>query len=94
MAKVKPSGQALLEYVILLGIVVSLFVTLSKKLAETNALSQLQKPLKEEFARTYRYGHPKARGQEDGGPVNLPQYDDLDGANFRIFINPMTPNER
>ncbi len=88
------SGQALLEYVILLAIVVSLFVTMTKRLSESNVFARLQKPFQEEFARAYRYGHPDARGQDDGGPVNLPQYDDTDGRNFRIFINPMTPDER
>ncbi len=94
MAKMNHSGQALLEYVILLAIVVALFTTFSKKLSESPAFANLQRPFTEEFARTYRYGHPEARGQEDGGPLYLPQYNENEGNNFRIFINPMTPNER
>jgi hypothetical protein len=99
MEKMNSSGQALLEYVMLLVIVIAMFITFSKKLSESNVLARIQRPFKEDFARTYRYGHPQARGHDDGGPVNIPQYsgapdDDPDGKNFRIFINPLTPNER
>ncbi len=88
------SGQALIEYVLLLGILVGLFATFSKKLSESPAFANLQRPLTQEFATTYRYGHPKARGQDDGGPLYLPQYNESENTNFRIFINPMTPDER
>jgi len=87
------SGQSLTEYVLLLAIVVMIFTAMMKKLADGDALTRLKRPFTEEFRFTYRYGHPKARGQEDGGPVNIPQYQPPGSAstgdhNFRIFMNP------
>ncbi len=80
-----------MEYILLLAIVVSIFASMMRLLAGGSALRDLQKPFTEEFARTYRYGHPEAKGLDDGGPYNIPQYvpaDGSDGHNFRIFINP------
>lgn len=80
------SGQAILEYIILLAIVVSLFVMMVKLLADGNAMQKLKSPLEKTYKYTYQYGHPQARGQKDGGPKNIPQYDK--DKEFRIFINP------
>jgi hypothetical protein len=91
MEKIRQQGQALTEYVILLAIVVSIFSAMMRLLASGNAVTNLQKTFTEQYARTYRYGHPEARGQDDGGPLNLPLYQPGDGSdshNFRIFINP------
>ena len=81
------SGQAIVEYVLLMAIVVGMYSLLLKGLSNSNAISAMKKPFTQDFAYTYRYGNAKARGQDDGGPTNIPQYHDLD-KNFRIFINP------
>jgi hypothetical protein len=80
------SGQALAEYVILLAIVVLLYSALMKGLGGSASIAALKKPFVEQYKYTYRYGHPDARGQDDGGPKLIPQYSDDDS--FRIFINP------
>ena len=83
------SGQAVLEYILLLSIVVSLFVLASKRLSDMNILGTLAKPFKNEYRYVYQYGHKDARGQDDGGPKYIPQYNsESDTQNFRIFINP------
>jgi hypothetical protein len=87
------SGQSLIEYVLLVAIVVMLFSFVMKRLADGDAMARLKRPFTEEFKFTYRYGHPEARGHEDGGPVNIPQYQPAGNAsggdhNFRIFLNP------
>lgn len=80
------SGQAVVEYVLLLAMVVSLYGMILGKLSETNALQKMKAPFEKEYKYTYEYGHPEARGQEDGGPLYIPQHHDQ--TNFRIFINP------
>ena len=88
MDKIKlKSGQAMTEYILLLGILVSLFTIIINGLLGTGALARLKAPLEKDFKYTYQYGHPEARGQNDGGPKFLPQQHDS-GGNFRIFINP------
>lgn len=82
----RSAGQAVTEYILLLAILVSLFSTFLTALMDTNALNLLKKPLETDFKYTYQYGHPKARGQENGGPLYIPQYSEAQ--NFRIFINP------
>lgn len=85
------SGQAIAEYIILLAIVVLVYSALLKSLGGSSSFQALRKPFVEQYKYTYRYGHPDARGQDDGGPVLIPQYSDSpggQGANFRIFINP------
>ena len=81
------SGQAVMEYILLLAIVIGLYTAVLDQLSQTNALDALKKPLTQDFVYTYRYGNIKARGQNDGGPLYIPQQHDPD-KNFRIFINP------
>ena len=91
MDKVKQrSGQAMTEYILLLAILVSLFTALLSGLMNSGAFTALKKPLEKDFKFTYQYGHPDARGQNDGGPLNIPQKWEPRGEskNFRIFINP------
>ncbi len=81
------SGQAVVEYILLLAIVVGLYTFILDKISKSNALNAMRKPFTKDLMYTYRYGHPKARGQDDGGPLYIPQQHD--GQNdFRIFINP------
>jgi hypothetical protein len=84
------SGQAVIEYILLLAIVVGLFVAVFTRLAQTNVFAAMKAPLEKDFMYTYRYGHPQARGQTDGGPKYIPQ--DPSDQNFRIFINPPISN--
>ena len=84
------AGQAVTEYIILLAILVSFYTLFINGLMNSNALSALKAPLEKDFKFTYRYGHPEARGQNDGGPKFIPQYHDPQ--NFRIFINPPINN--
>ncbi|MGZ3697258.1 MAG: Flp family type IVb pilin [Bdellovibrionota bacterium] len=80
------SGQTTVEYILMLSIVVSLFVVLLQGLNKIGMMGLLMKPLKTDFALTYKNGHPKAKGFDDGGPENHPRI--VSGGNFRIFINP------
>jgi len=80
------SGQAVIEYILLLSVIVSLYSLVINLISSSNAFDAMKKPLEKDFKYTYRYGHPKARGQEDGGPKYIPQVNE--GQNFRIFINP------
>jgi hypothetical protein len=91
MEKVNHKGQALTEYVILLAIVVSVFSGVLKMLTQAKVMQNLQKPMTKDFAATYRYGHPKAKGVDEGGPVNIPTMaspENNTAGNFRISINP------
>ena len=83
------SGQAVLEYILLLSIVISLFALMSKSLGNMNLVTNLTASFKKTYVYVYRYGNKDARGQDAGGPINIPQYNKADDThNFRIFINP------
>jgi hypothetical protein len=84
MGRVNRSGQALAEYVMLLAIVVLIYSAVIKKLGSGQAFVALKKPFEEQYRYTYRFGHPDARGADEGDPKLIPQYSD----GFRIFINP------
>ncbi len=77
------SGQAVLEYVLLLTLVVSIFGVISSALGKFDFAGKLLGPLSGDFAHAYRYGHPKALGFDDGGPKKHPRANG--GDNFRIF---------
>lgn len=79
------SGQAMMEYILLLAIVVSFYVIVAKGLTEMGISEKLMRPLTESFASAYQYGHPKAKGYDDGGPEYHPRAVE-GGTNFRIFI--------
>ena len=83
----RSSGQAVTEYILLLAVLISIFSLILNLLGKTDVIANLKKPLEKDFAFTYRYGHPQARGQNDGGPKYIPQQHDPD-QNFRIFVNP------
>ncbi len=80
-------GQAAVEYVLLLFIIVMAFIGVAAFLSDSRLSSRIMKPIKEDYARAYRYGHVKAKGYEDGGPEYHPRIVDDGGENnFRIFI--------
>ena len=83
------SGQAITEYVLLLAVLVSLYSLLLKLLGGSQIMNRIRTPLEKDYQYTYRYGHPKARGPDDGGVKYIPQYrDGKNDEDFRIFINP------
>jgi len=83
------SGQTVIEYILLLSIITAAFVVVSKGLTRAGLTRMLMRPLQENFARAYQYGHPEALGYDDGGPKKHPR---AQGENsFRLFINPYEP---
>jgi hypothetical protein len=78
------SGQALLEYILLISIVTSFFVILMDGLGKVDLVKKIMAPLSGDFAHSYRYGHPKALGYDDGGPRKHPRATGP-GENIRIF---------
>lgn len=80
------SGQATTEYILMLLVAVMLFFGVSRGLTQMRFMEKMMLPLQRDFAATYRYGHPKAKGFDDGAPEYHPRV--VGGTNnFRIFIN-------
>ncbi len=84
------SGQSILEYVLVLAIVFLVFATVMRKLEDMQFIDILAKPLTKDFYYAYRYGHPLARGVDDGGEASNIALHPEKG--FRIAINP--PNSQ
>ncbi|OFZ73942.1 MAG: hypothetical protein A3K03_04835 [Bdellovibrionales bacterium RIFOXYD1_FULL_44_7] len=82
------SGQAITEYILLMAMIVTIFVVMMRELGEIGIGERLAKPVKGPFAKVYQYGHPKAKGEEEGGYEYHPRAVEGTGNNFRIFINP------
>jgi len=80
-------GQAVTEYILLLSIVVGFYLIISQSMARFGLTKKLVKPIQVNFAATYRYGHPKARGSDEGSPRYHPRYYGGEN-NFRIFASP------
>jgi hypothetical protein len=80
------SGQATLEYILLIAVVVSTFVVMMRGLERFGLGEKMLKPIREDFAYAYKYGHPQARGYDEGEPRLHPRIE-VQGS-FRIFINP------
>lgn len=83
------SGQALVEYILLLAIIVGIYMLVVKGFSEYQIAKKLTARITGPFTRTYRYGHPQTRGYEDGTPKKHPRVP-VGEDNFRIFINPGT----
>lgn len=79
-------GQATLEYIMILAILVGIFVTALAQIREMDLAGKMTGLITREFAAAYQYGHPEAKGPGNGGPEMHPRY--IGGKNFRIFINP------
>ncbi|OFZ52747.1 MAG: hypothetical protein A2428_03340 [Bdellovibrionales bacterium RIFOXYC1_FULL_54_43] len=83
------SGQATVEYILLVSFVAMAFMLLSGMIGDIQLTERLMKPLKQDYARAYQYGNPKAKGYDDGGPLHHPRAVPGSGeGNFRLFINP------
>lgn len=82
------SGQGTIEYILLLAILSGLLVFLSDFLLGLKLDVKITEKMKEDFQRAYQYGHPEAKGYDEGdGPELHPRASG--GRNFRIFINPV-----
>lgn len=77
-------GQAVTEYILLLAVVVGFFALIVRWVNTSGLALKLASVATGSFKASYRYGHPKAKGFDDGGPENHPRA----GTNFRIFLNP------
>lgn len=80
------SGQAVTEYVLLLGIIVLFYGALMAVVSKMNLAERLAAPIVGSYARTYKYGNPKAKGFDEGTPENHPRA--VIGGKIRLFINP------
>lgn len=80
------SGQALFEYVLGMALVALIYVVIVRNFRALDLADKLLSPLRNQYANTYRHGHPDARGPDDGGPTFHPRAGG--GDNFRLFINP------
>ena len=80
-------GQAVVEYILLLSVVVLFFVLITQGIARMGITPKLMASLTGPFANTYKYGHPKAQGFDEGAPKFHPRI--FGGEeNFRLFFNP------
>ena len=85
------SGQAVTEYILLLFVVVSAYMSIVAFINSYGLANKLSSPITQSFAHAYQYGRPDALGFSDpGGPKNHPRIPE-DGA-IRLFINPKGSN--
>lgn len=86
MSRGKQSGQSLVEYVMLIATIAGMGWILNSKLPPI--LQRLEKPFKNDYARTYKYGRPDACGYEGdppecgGSPQNHPRYNEGGGSHM------------
>ncbi len=77
-------GQAATEYILLLAVIFSIFMTITGLLGQRNLSRKFIDTLSGPFAAAYQYGHVKTKGPNNGGPLMHPRVES--GGNFRIFI--------
>ncbi len=80
-------GQGLIEYVLLLSLVVSFYLLVASGLNRIGLAKKLMSPITTTFAAAYQFGHPQAKGFDNGGPVYHPRAEKGEKS-FRIFLNP------
>lgn len=84
VVKKNEQGQAVLEYILMLSVVVTLFGIVMQSMGKIGLAQKVQKSIMGPFASAYQFGHVKAKGFEDG-----PEYHPRavgGNNNFRIFI--------
>ncbi len=81
------SGQAVVEYILLLALVVSTFSLINAGFKRFDVGGKLLRPVKGSFAATYQYGHPEAKGG-DSFEFHPRKPPGSGKENFRLFINP------
>lgn len=79
------SGQATIEYLLVLGVVAALALGLTVLIRETQMGTYFTQAIKDGYRRAYQYGNPKTVGYEEGGPEKHARA--TSEGNFRIFIN-------
>jgi hypothetical protein len=80
------SGQAVVEYILLLSAIVAIYVTIISWVNSFGLMQKLVTPLTRDYAKTYQFGDPKADGF-DGEPKRHPRISGCEEC-FRLFINP------
>jgi hypothetical protein len=85
------SGQAVVEYLVLLTVVVLIFFFANRQLGDLNLGQALVNSMSENFQKAYRYGYP----YQNGHPVSRQGRDQDDQTmspaeegNRRLFVNP------
>ena len=81
------SGQATIEYILLLSVIVSFFVTISAWVTKFGLAQKMAKPITKDFASTYQIGAPDGAGFDSDSPKDHPRIQDCDNC-FRIYLNP------
>ncbi len=79
-------GQAVTEYILLVTVILLIYLGVVRVLKQSNILATVTDPVKGDFASAYKYGHPKAKGFDEGRPINHPRIEDPQ--NFRLYLNP------
>lgn len=80
-------GQAVVEYILLVSIVVSFLFILTQALGRIGLGKKLTAPLSKSFAMAYKYGDPRAKGYDEGTPTYHPRVVGGDH-NLRLFAIP------
>lgn len=82
-------GQATIEYVLILFVAVSLFLTFARLSSRLQIEQKIMRPITEDFAHAYRLGDPHARAaDEPRGPEKIARK----AGEERLFLNP-DPNQ-
>jgi uncharacterized protein (UPF0333 family) len=68
------SGQAALEYILVLILVMMMFMSIMRYISDQKLLEKFMEPAKNKYRVLYQYGHPQAT--------------DIGGVTDRVFINP------
>lgn len=79
-------GQATLEYILMLAIIVGLFAGMARFFTDSDINGRIMGPLTDQFRRTYQFGNPKTKGLDQEEPINHARVED--GQNFRLFFVP------
>ena len=80
-------GQSAIEYILIIGIVVNFAVLIVNWMKQSQLEQKIMAPLSQDYAMTYKYGHPKAKGFDEGSP-NAQHPRAVVGGRVRLFINP------
>ena len=80
------SGQAVTEYMLLLLVILLIFIGVLRVLKGRDLAAGLTAPIRKDFARAYKYGHPQAQGFDEGTPQKHVRIED--SGNFRLYVNP------